>query len=80
MTTVEPASTLYITRPGDMLDMLALRFFDQHDSALELLLAANARYYTLLTEPVLRPGLVLVIPDRAALPSKSTAPMQQMWD
>jgi phage tail protein X len=69
-------STRYITRAGDMLDLICWRHYGFHAGTAEAVLAAN--YGLSERPPVLPSGLTITLPD---LPQpRATPPAVRLWD
>lgn len=73
------ARRLYVTREGDMLDLVCYRHFDGRQAgAVEAVLEANQRINLSHYGPRLPRGLTIVLPE---LPKAVTqAPLQTLWD
>jgi phage tail protein X len=69
-------STRYLTRAGDMLDLISWRHYGFHAGTAEAILATN---YSLSARPAVLPaGLTIVLPD---LPQpRATLPAVRLWD
>jgi phage tail protein X len=69
-------STRYITRAGDMLDLICWRHYGFHAGTAEAALAAN--YGLSQRPPVLPGGLTIILPD---LPQPRATPLAvRLWD
>jgi phage tail protein X len=69
-------STLYITRAGDMLDLICWRHYGFHAGTAEAVLSVN--YGLSAQPPVLPAGLTITLPD---LPQpRVTPPAVRLWE
>lgn len=67
--------TPYITRAGDMLDLICRLHYGPRTGMVEAVLEAN---YALSDQPELLPaGLTIMLPDA---PQQQPAPLQKLWD
>jgi phage tail protein X len=67
--------TTYVTRDGDMIDLIAYRAYGYSSGAVEQIIEAN--YGLCEQPPVLPAGIRIVLPDLA--PTTAKAPVR-LWD
>jgi phage tail protein X len=75
------ASTVYTTRQGDMIDLIAYRHYGRHiPGAVEAILEINRHRGLVDYGPRLPVGLTIALPESGALPTPAEQSLITLWD